>query len=726
MLTIDPPYYSVRGVTIFRDHGDADQFYYLPSAVALARTGPGQALAFTLYKYRRDLTDNPLLDPTKARGGGLALIETEMPLAKPEAVRADLSSQAQRPTARLDPVFFRSGIVHALAAHSSGDAMIEDLVESSAAPLASPYHAAFALALTPEGATLFEAAAKGGPIPAGVVYEMRFLALTPSLHARVTMDYDRMYDHFSASVGFTIYYVSARLDADLSWLVEHDFVHIEITAFTDGADRDRQQDLVMNLVKARVQNDFFRSGIPPDPPDGALTGPLAQLLGGLAGSKTSSSSALFVLKAKLEVVKEQKTFEMLFDGQTAVELTHVCSGFVSAMVAGAPEPAIKEIDTDDPFFSELKVTIISAVDFAALADLKQASLEIIRGAQREGYALNAAQNGPFTFQSNIDRPDHDEYQYHVEYHFDPDAGSGPVSISAGPFTSKARVLTVDPLVHFRYRRIQFTLGPIDAALVPRVHISLEIRDELNLNAAPQKAEIVLNSQAPQQTWRFRQPNDADPVRIYASTAWEDPQGQLHANDDRSEITGETLSVLGPYQDVMKLSVIPAVSDWTATIQMQVEITYGDGDYHFDRTLLFDAAHKETQTFAIPLLHKTQRSYQWRQVVSRKDGTIAQTDWAAADQALLVVGGEKKTTADVRVVWVGAPNGALGMRVDFWVEPSSDPAASLFLAPGQDKVLTIPLDPDGRVRYRYAIQRVTAQGEEPVKTDTGDTTLVVIH
>jgi len=195
MLTIEPPYYSVRGITIFRDHADQDQFYYLPGAVALARTGPDQALAFTLYKYRRDLTDNPALDPSKARGAGLALMETEIPLAKPQAVLADLSSQAQRPNAKLSPVFFRSGVVHALAAHSSGDTMIEDLVESSTAPVTSPYHAAFALALTAEGATLFEQAAKGGTIPVGVVYEMKFLALTPSLHARVTMDYDRIYDH---------------------------------------------------------------------------------------------------------------------------------------------------------------------------------------------------------------------------------------------------------------------------------------------------------------------------------------------------------------------------------------------------------------------------------------------------------------------------------------------------------------------------------------------------
>ena len=128
----------------------------------------------------------------------------------------------------------------------------------------------------------------------------------------------------------------------------------------------------MNLVKTRIQNDFFRSGIPPEPSDAALSGPLGMLLGGLAGSKVSSTSALFVLKAKLEVVKERKDFELIFDGQTAVELTHVVPGFLSTLVAGASEPLVREIDTDDPFVSALKMQIVSAINFAEMCDLREA------------------------------------------------------------------------------------------------------------------------------------------------------------------------------------------------------------------------------------------------------------------------------------------------------------------------------------------------------------------
>src|SRR5581483_2785929 len=190
MLTIEPPIYQVRGVTIFRDHEDPDQFYFLPPVPRLAPQGDG--VAFALFKYRRDLTDNPELDPTRAKGGGLALFEVETPVPSAAAIQAELSSLAQRADARLSPVLFRSGTVQAIVAHAEGDRFVQDLVNARAAPLTYPHHAAFALALSAEGATLVEAAARGGQLPVGVAYEFRFPALTPSLHARAHMDYDRI------------------------------------------------------------------------------------------------------------------------------------------------------------------------------------------------------------------------------------------------------------------------------------------------------------------------------------------------------------------------------------------------------------------------------------------------------------------------------------------------------------------------------------------------------
>jgi hypothetical protein len=727
VVTIEPPIYQVRGATILRNSDDPDQLHLLPPTARLAAAGDG--LAFTLYKYRRDLTDNPELDPARAKGAGLALFEVEASVANLGAVQAEVAALAGRPDARLSPMLFRSGTVQAIVAHAEGERFIEDLVDRRSAPLTYPHHAAFAMALTAEGTTLFEAAARGGLLPVGVAYELRFLALTPSLHARVHMDYDRIYDHFAASVGFTYYYVSARLDLDLEWLVEHDLIQIEIIAFTDDEDRDRQQQLVMDLVRTRIQNDFFRTGIPPEPEQG-MAGPLGQLLTtlvGAPGSEVTSTSALFVLRAKYEVVKERKELDLLFDGRTAVELTHVVTGTLASMTAEGPPPRILAIDLDDRYFSSLDVQVLSTVDFQEMDDLRELAVHLSHGDHRDSYWFSPTDPGPYRFQVALDDPRDDEYEYTVEYHFDPDLGGGANLVTAGPFRSRHRVLVVDPLAHLRYLRLRVLLGPVDPAAVPRIRVHLRVEGE------PGQPDLVRDSvavdaQQPEVLWRQRLPMAFSTPRIFARTEWEDPTGTLHPGD-QSEVTGDTFVALGPFRDVLAVSVVP-VADWTVVNQVLAEVRYEDGDYRQDRSLAFTAAGGgAAQPVQIPLLDPDRRGYRWRQVLFRKDGTTSEAEWAEVDQALLVVGREPAQPGQVRVVWVGDAAGAFGLQVDFWVAGAAGDEENVpaFLRAGDGETsVRLPLDHQGQLRYRYQVRRFGPEGDEVVAVGTGESALLVVR
>ena len=452
------------------------------------------------------------------------------------------------------------------------------------------------------------------------------------------------------------------------------------------------------------------------------------MLGNLVGSQVSSASALFVLKAKLEVVRERKDFELIFDGRTAVELTHVCSGFLSTMLTGGPAPVIKEIDTDDPFFSALVVTIISTIDFDEMADLREAVIHLTHGHQVKAFIFSRNQNGPYSFQAPLTKPAADEYRYEVEYHFDPDIGAGPTTIQTGHVSSRRRVLIVDPLSHFRYIRLRVKRGPVDPALVPRLHVHLRLAGEPGQPDVA-RATVDLDSEHPEQIWRQRLPIGSPDPRIRVSTEWEDPHGESHAIDDETEVSGSSFIALGPYKDILSIVLVPA-ADWSAIQQVRAELRYRDGDYVVDRAMLFDANNKASQTVQIPLLQRTARKYQWRQVALRKDGTASETEWAEVDQGVLPVGGERKRVGEVRVVWVGNQGNALGLRVDFRVSTSSgdDQNVSIFLRAGQDgeKSVTLPLDPEGRLRYRYEVKRFTESGEELVKTGEGDSGLLVVR
>ncbi len=728
MLTIEAPYYFIKGNIVFRDHQDADQFYCLPGTPKLPVKN--DKLDFTLYKYRFDITDNPGSDPTRAKGAGLALFSTEIPAANLQALRDEVASQSGRGSARLTPVVFTTASVHALIARTDGDNLISDLVETHPAPIVSPHHAAFALALTAEGATFMEAAVKGGTSPVGVVYEMRFLALSPAVNAKVRMQYDRVYDDFSVSLGFTYYYVSAKLDLELEALIERDVIHIEIVSFTDAADDERQRQIVMNLISARIKQDFFHSGLPPQQDDSAPTGPLAQLLGASASnSKVSSASALFVLKARYDLQTELKEFNLVYDGRAAIELSHTSSGFLSTIVKDGPSPNIQEIDLHDSFFATLDVQLHSTIDFAALTELKAATLNLSFGDHRTSYIFSPSTVGPFRFAAALARPDQDQYQYDIDYDFDTDAGSGAARLSAGPFQSRSRALVIDPMIHFHHRRISFLLGPLDLSQVPQIHVHVRVSPGEGKEDLASEG-IVLNANNRQQIWRLHLPLTAPSFTVLARIDWEDAHGVVHTGDE-SEVTSESVVALGPYRDLLSIQILPA-ADWNSVSQVVVEIRYQDDDNLIDNQFIFTSAQKSApQHLDIPLLDPAKRQYTWRETIMFLDGTTETRDWATVDSALLVVGEKKKTTGDVQIVWVGQPGDIFGLRIDIWAKDAADNEqnVSVFLraAAETQKSATLPLGAGGQFDYRFEVHRVSADGDQLVRSgDSQHSALLVVQ
>lgn len=733
MITTEAPYYVVKGIMVLRDHQDPDQFYYLPSGVQLAaRDGGG--LAFTLFKYRADLAADGS-DPTRARGGGLALLETEIPAPPLAVLTAEVSAQSGRERARISPVVFRSATAHALIAHGDGPQLVTDLLAEHGAPLTAPFHTAFTLGLTPAGATLIEQAARGGSLPVGIAYELRLLALTPALHAHVTMHYDQAWDRFSASVGWT-YVVKAQLDVELAWLVEHDVLHIDITEFTDDADKDRQYKAVMALVTARVQGDFFRTAIPPDGQDAAAQpGPLTQYIAQGSGTNVTSATAYFVLKAKYEATRDTKTFELTWNGAIAVELVHAVAGTVATMVRArgddSPPPDIREIDGTDPFFATLQGQVVGAFDFDAWADLREAVVTLVHGDRRDAFVFARGTPGPFAFRYPLASPLDDVYQYDVRYDFDAATGAGPIQIAVPATAVRDRVLVIDPHAHVQYRAIRFVLGPVDRARVPRMHVTLTVT---GASAAIPRAAFALDATAPEHVFRLRLPAPTEaapgaPIVVRARTQWEDPAGGVHDAADEL-VTGDSYVVLGPYRDLLDVLVVPAC-DFATVSQLLVTLRHDDGDQVFERVLTFDAAGKgASQHVEVPLVDPKARAYQYRVATFRTDGTRDETDWQTDDAPVLVVGGVKRTTATVSIVWVGSPGAALGMRVDLWATgpDGNEQQLSAFLRPGQtDPVkLEVPLGDGGQLAYRYEIHAITAAGEQAVRADRSVAPLLVVQ
>ena len=125
--------------------------------------------------------------------------------------------------------------------------------------------AAFSLVLDQEGATILEKAFASGTTPVGVIYELEYSGLTPDLHVKITADFERIYNHFSASVEAQIYWVRAGIDAGFEKLVQDGAIKIEVVDFGSATDKEAKEKWALDFFK----NNLLPSGSSPPSTSGS-------------------------------------------------------------------------------------------------------------------------------------------------------------------------------------------------------------------------------------------------------------------------------------------------------------------------------------------------------------------------------------------------------------------------------------------------------------------------
>jgi hypothetical protein len=280
MLLLGSKSMTIDGITVFFDHADPAQFWYLPGPVRIARRREDDRASFTFIKYK------PAAVAGGAKGGGFVTFEVNLKLDT-EQERRILSKlrSVSRGKPKLALVPFDEGTVQCIALNIQGAGgtaaaaategtfnAVEKILGASVPSLHGDNSAAFSLTLSQEGATILEEAFKKGTSPIGVIYDLKFTGMRPALNVKITADFKRVYDQFSASLNAQVYFVQAGIDAGFEKLVQDGVIKIEVMNFTGDADLKDQQTWALNFFKDTLLNDWFKPTLTP----GQLAGGGAQ------------------------------------------------------------------------------------------------------------------------------------------------------------------------------------------------------------------------------------------------------------------------------------------------------------------------------------------------------------------------------------------------------------------------------------------------------------------
>ncbi|MFJ8536819.1 hypothetical protein [Streptomyces sp. NPDC093591] len=269
MLQLGSRAFDIDGVTVFHDHADPHQFWYLATQVALGKRPDGSP-AFSLIHYK------PAVAEAGVEGGGFLMLQTVVIL--PDSTRSKilgrLASMVPDGEPQLAAAPVERGTVRCLALNLEGPGgtaalpalpgafnAVEKILGATSPSLIGEQTAAFSLVLDHEGAIILKGAFEKGATPIGVIYELEYSALTPDMHIEITADLDRVYNHFSAGLEAQIYWVKAGIDAGFEKLVQDGAIRINVTDFGGNADTATKEKWALDFFKDELLKKWFEPSL---------------------------------------------------------------------------------------------------------------------------------------------------------------------------------------------------------------------------------------------------------------------------------------------------------------------------------------------------------------------------------------------------------------------------------------------------------------------------------
>lgn len=671
MLFLEAPYYFINGVSVFRDHEDPLQYYYLPAQPRL-RTNIDAATGkpvprIQLIKYRS----------LKAGSGGFLTFDVHVGLLEAEidAVASEIRRMARLPsTPRLAPIQPLDGNVRLLLFGQDSAATPPPRAPGAPPPppatprfilkaqhfakpaLFGDNGAAFSVELDEQGTAIMEAAMKGEMTPLVVVYSLDFAGLRPAFSVRLHIDWDRVQTSMDETFGHDSFFTSTEINNATDKLIEKRVITMEADNFVpDAGDAGKAVAERFESARQRVQemiNDsFFEASLPPNKqrPDGwdkaadmiqsfgnqagriAATGGIGGIIGSFSYKKTNYQR---IDKRKLDVeISERSAIVRTIYPQGAL------SGLFQALGDGfTPDRFIITVDADDPFFEHRKVRIINRGEMAR-DELASVSAELTYGSQvRSATFEETGKEATVEWSSILDngavrRPVAVDYTVR----FKPDAGGErPLEVASGPQPIISDVLELQPAELYARVTIPVLASPsYPWDKYPQVQVMLRYEDAAH--GIKTDDTLILTKDGGPRSWTFVALDKAK--RGFSYRLLHQAANHEDVDSGWQPSTGDLVDVPDPFGTLrLAVEVVPVVGRWDDVEQIFVDLQYLDPENDVDESaaLSFSADDKAPKKFLIDRKDRTKKLVSFKVTTILKGGMVMEVPISYTEASRILV------------------------------------------------------------------------------------------
>ena len=640
MLYLGGEYHLVKGVSVFPDHANKRQFYFLPLAPHL-----------TVINGKPQIQ---LLQFTGAAGsGGFLNFTVDLGITPEhfESVRSEIAR-----------VFDVDGeVLLSPALLENGETRLSALGRTSGQPTPPPdgtppppadfvvkidhpakpslfgnNQATFSLQLDEAGVTLVKESFNGVLMPIGVVFDLEFLALRPAYNVRVHADWDRVQRHFQERAEARLLFLSAEVDTMVDKLIEDQVIVIEVDNFVpEGEDASAlitDPKKVLAQVKDMIFTTFFTPTL--NPVDGAKDGwdratdiatkvSTLAVTGGWAGIASASYKKVDLTRV------DRKLFDFNLRERTTVRRriypqAHL-QGLAEILHESGHQPAdfIRSVITDgDPFFRRRRVRVINRVDLQGdqVASVK-ASLRY--GNQTKSAVLDAKTPEVALEWSSIVTggavlPDV-RADYKVSFN-GIDTLERPAAITAPARVISDEIFEIEPAADDLYHVVNVPITPLNFPWDRYPLIQVDLRYTDRPNAIALSDTVLLTREDGPKSWKWflrDRAKDTFEYRVIYRAA-----DNRDVSLDWQTASDEQVLLRDPRPAGRTVTVVPP-QDWSLVSQVFVDLLYRDdrNGVRGEASMLFNADQPEPQTFTVAIEDVNKRVVEFDVSMLLSDGTL---------------------------------------------------------------------------------------------------------
>lgn len=636
MIYLEPPFYQIEGVSIFADHADPMQFYYLPMKPHLTtrwdETLESDIPQLQLIKYRAQ----------ENKGGGFLNFDVNLGMetaqfSKIQRKIRTLFSLDDQP--RLAPVPLVDGTVKLMILGRDSSASREDtefVLEMShhAKPaLYGDNQASFSVELDAQGVVLIEKALQGELAPIGVVYSLDYLAMRPAYSVRVSANWERVQEHFEKSMGGGFIFFSAQVDEVVDELIENQGIIIEVDNFippgVDAAELRARLDQAVVEVKEMVLENFFEPTLPPMPTAAEDKNDLDKGLDAFERLLLISTSGGMGFKFReVDITRiDKKRLDVNMTERTTVLKSIHPQAHLEGLFRflrdtnQSLDRLVLNVDLDDPWFQQRRVRVISRANFLKdNIESVNVKLRYKDSVQNTILDRNKTEDSLAWNSEIIDEVALREVAVNYEVSFrDVDSSERPLSLE-----SPIEVIDLDNYEvrpHELYSLVPVPITALDFPweLFPNIEVRLRYRDPDN-NIEMEDTQI-LYEQKPEFTWRFFRmkggPDTFEYQLIFRAADHQDLELPWTPTDSQQ------LVIRDPFPEKRHLQIVPAFN-WREVDFVFVDVKYEDDDNEVYEvyTLTFSEDQKRPKKVGIQrMVNPQHRLLSYRTTIVYNDGRV---------------------------------------------------------------------------------------------------------